>query len=133
MSARLLDYRSRYKMKSRPTESTSSLALLSPPSLSSSPKGGPLSMPSLPPFQPPPTVAADLWLCRLCGHRTSTELLFQKHLTLAHFKERIIRRIRPPYRCLLCEYLPPAVLTEQETIEGEKRGGEQYRITGTGS
>ena len=76
-------------------------------------------MPSLPPFQPPPVAAPDLWFCRICGQRAATELSFQTHLTATHFRDKIIRRIRPPYRCLLCDYLPPAVLTEEEMVEGE--------------
>lgn len=108
-TSRLLDYRSKYKIKSKPVESAGTAPFTPPGS-------GP-PMPSLPPFQPPPVAAAEVWRCRMCGHLAATEPLFQAHLTTAHFRDRIIRRIRPPYRCLLCDYVPPAALKDPEKVE----------------
>lgn len=117
LSSRLQDYRAKYTVKPKPPD-PSPRALSSPSSLS--PSIVPPSLPSLPPFQPPPVAAPD-WQCRMCGHRAATEPLFQAHLTTAHFREKIIRRIRPPFRCLICDYAPPSVLSEEERVEGETR------------
>ena len=66
--------------------------------------------------------APEVWQCRICGHRAVTEPQFQAHLTATHFRDRIIRRIRPPYRCLLCSYLAPATLSEPDKVEGKEAG-----------
>ena len=39
------------------------------------------------------------------------------HLTTTHFRDRIIRRINPPFKCLMCDYSPPSSLSNTEKTE----------------
>lgn len=74
------------------------------------------AFPTLSPFQPPPPLP-DIWQCRICKVKIQTETLFQMHLTTTHFRERIIRRINPPFKCLMCDYIPPDSMTSSEKTE----------------
>ena len=43
--------------------------------------------------------------------------MFLMHLTVTHFRERIVRRIKPPFKCLMCGYSPPPPMPDPEKAE----------------
>ena len=57
--------------------------------------------------------------CRLCSsdkqYKNDRDLA--THLTIIHYRERILNRIKPPYECLNCGFKPPVNMSEDQTIE----------------
>ena len=47
------------------------------------------------------------WNCKLCSKEVQTELAFHKHLTSDHYKDKIVRRVGYPFKCLSCNYQSP--------------------------
>ena len=56
------------------------------------------------------------FLCRLCNNDTSfkKETDFDIHLTVIHFRERLMKQIQEPFRCFRCGYVPMPPMTPEE-------------------
>lgn len=121
MARRLREYRSRFKVKPKPSTTPSEDTLRPSPSPLATPSpcqsSSPSPMPDLVPYHQPPL--PQMWQCKICSNRVPSESLFQMHLTTTHFRERIMRRLprTAPFSCLLCQYTPPAVMTDTEKLE----------------
>ena len=48
------------------------------------------------------------FICRLCNNDTffKNETDFDIHLTVIHFREKLLKKIQEPFRCLSCGYIP---------------------------
>ena len=84
----------------------------------------PLAQPTIIPLYPEPNPIVggerNLHICRLCNsgrHSFKSDYDFDMHLTKIHFEERLMKRIKPPYKCQKCFYSPPECLTIQEKEE----------------
>ena len=54
--------------------------------------------------------------CRLCNNDTffKTETDFDIHLTVIHFREKLMKKIQVPFRCLSCGYVPLETMTLED-------------------
>jgi hypothetical protein len=59
------------------------------------------------------------YFCRLCNNDTSfkDEEAFDVHLTVIHFKDRLMKKIQPPFRCLECGHAPKASMSPENQCE----------------
>ena len=57
--------------------------------------------------------------CQLCSGRQSfkSDYDFDMHLTKIHYEERLMKRIKEPYKCEKCFYSPAECLTKEEKEE----------------
>ena len=72
--------------------------------------------------EPNPIIGGELSLhvCRLCNNGRQSfrsDYDFDMHLTKIHYEERLMKRVRFPYKCQKCFYSPPDCLTTQEKEE----------------
>lgn len=54
--------------------------------------------------------------CRLCNNDASfkTEYDFNLHLSLIHFRDKLMQMIQPPYQCSMCNYKPHASIRMED-------------------
>jgi hypothetical protein len=65
-----------------------------------------------------PASQPKTFLCRLCNNDTffKSETDFDIHLTVIHFREKLMRKIQEPFRCHSCGYVPlPSMTTEDQS------------------
>ena len=83
----------------------------------------PSSQPTIIPLypEPNPIVGGEIkrLACQLCSGRQSfkSDYDFDMHLTKIHYEDRLMKRIKDPYKCEKCFYSPAECLTKEEKEE----------------